>query len=408
MTDETTHLAEVLDRATDLIAPTGRGAQAAIEARRRRTQRRMVGVASVAVLTCVVGVLALTRPAGEERPQPTAPTTRTTTTDAPATPSVVAWNPFTVVDAPLRPSVLPQQIQPPDDAPSVLDRPLSAAALVWPAKGRDLRLLGTDGTWRIVPGTADAVAGTLDGVVHPALNFDGTRVAMAVTAGLRVIDVTTGEDRVVPWPDPIAEPWDSAPGLRWLPGDEEIAVLHWKDTWVMELDGSIRKPPWGRAYGGGLGFDVDGYTIEQAQAYGGFDVWSGDQLVRRLPSTYWTTSVVAGHGRIAFVGSGTLLPEGTTGPVLLDAATGDLVAAAPVPDPDSAYGDNGHLRALGFLDAATVAYLVGPMDFRTMDPGDETWHLVAWDADSGAFERLTSWSSTTSGAVFALGPLASP
>lgn len=392
----------------DLVQPTGLGEAAAAEARRRRTGRRVVA-ASVTAVVAVAAVLLVVRPGDDGRgePAPVAPTTDSATDPAADAGKVFPeWDPFTIADAPLRPSVLPARIEPPEQPASVLDEPIERAVLAWPEKGRDLRLLDDRGGWRSVPGTADAVAGTLRGVAPAALSDDGRKVAVSVNAGLRVIDVTTGDDRLLPWPDQVAGPWDDAPDLLWLPGGDELAILHWADTWVMDLEGGIRKPPWGREYGVGLGVDRDGGMVEQADAYSGIDVWRDDTLVRELGSTYWTNSIAAGHGRVAMVGWSSDLPQDRIGPMVVDGETGELVGATPVRDPDSAYS-HGSMTLLGLLDADTVLIKVAPRRAPLADDR-ATWYLAAWDARTGAFERLASGPWQMSGASVALGVLAAP
>lgn len=388
----------------DLVRPTGRGEAAATEARRRRTQQRVVGGAALAVVLIVLLGVLVTRQGGEGEPPPVAPTTGTTETAAETATDarVDSWDPFTLADAPVRPSLLPERIEPPASAVSVGDEPLGRALLAWTAPNRDVLLLGEGNQWRTVPGT--------EGKVATALSYDGRRLALSTDAGLQVLDVTTGDDVVLPWPDPIAAPWDSPPQLRWLPGGEEIAVLHWRDTWVLGLDGSSRKPPWGSSYGAGLGIDPrpGGEVVEQPEAYGGFDVWQGSDEVRSLPSNYWTNSVVTGYGRVAVVGAGTRLPLESTGPILLDADSGDLVAAAMAPDPDSAYGDGHHLTVVDVLDADTVLLRAAPAGYASTQPDDETWYLAVWHADTGAFERLASGPADLASASVAVGPLTDP
>ncbi|QIK76072.1 hypothetical protein [Nocardioides piscis] len=87
--------------------------------------------------------------------------------------------------------------------------------------------------------------------------------------------------------------------------------------------------------------------------------------------------------------------------MVVDAGSGETLGYAPIRDTDSVYGDNGYLSALGFLDPGTVVLLVGPMDFRTMDPGDERWHLVSWDFHTGDFERITSGDTRMRGIAVA-------
>lgn len=392
----------------DLVEPTGLGAAAVVEARRRRTQRRVV-TATVATVVAVVAALLVVRPGDDGRgePAPVAPTSDSATDAAAESGQVFPeWDPFTIADAPLRASVLPARLEPPGQPVSVLDEPIERAVLIWPQKGHDLRLLDDRGGWRSLPGTADAVAGTLRGIAPAALSDDGRRLAVSTNAGVRVVDVTTGEDRLLPWPDPVAGPWDDAPELLWLPGDEELAVLHWADTWVMDLAGGIRKPAWGREYGVGLGVDRDGGMVEQADAYSGIDVWRGDTLVRELRSTYWTNSLAAGHGRVAMVGGSTDLPGHLIGPMVIDGETGELVGAVGKRDPDSAYS-HGSLTMLGLLDPDTVLVKVAPRRAPLADD-EATWYLAAWNARTGVFERLASGPWQMSGVSVAMGVLAAP
>jgi len=394
----------------DLVVSAGLGERAVREAGRRRAQRRVVGGAALAVVLVVLAGVLVTRGDRGAEPPPIAPTTVPSGT-ATAAPRIDRWDPFTVADAPVRASVLPRRLDPPParSVPSVLREPLpGGAVLALPERGADLRLLGADGTWRCIAGTADLLADTLGGRLAPALSDDGTQVAFATYEGIRVVDVTTGADRTVPWPAPIAERWDSPPDLSWLPDGAGWFVAHWSGGWLVRPDGTGERAPYGRLGSSLVTFDRDGTAVEQPEAYRGFDVWQGDRKVRTLPSSYGTTGIVSGFGRIAFVGSGTRLPTGTTGLVALDGATGDLMGAAVVPDPSSVYGDNGYLRVVGLLDADTLLALVGPMRFGEMEIGEETWHLVAWHPGTGAFERLSSGPPSMASASVALGPLASP
>lgn len=392
----------------DLVEPAGLGAAAAAEARRRRTQRRVVG-ATVAIVVAVVlaGLMAIRPGGGDDEPAPVAPTSEAPTEPSADEPRVFPeWDPFTIADAPVRASVLPARIEPPAEAASILDEPVDRVVLAWPEKGRDLRLLDDRGRWRTVPGTADAVAGTLRGVAPVALTDDGREVAVSTNDGLRIVSVTTGDDRLLPWPEEVAGPWDDAPDLLWLPGDEELAVLHWADTWVMDLAGGIRRPPWGREYGMGLGVDRDGGVVEQPEAYGSITTWRGDTEVRTFASRYWLDTVAGGHGRIAMVGWGSDLPDHMIGPMVLDGGTGDLVGAVGVRDPSSAYS-RGSLVMMGLLDADTVLLKVAPRRPRPGD-GPETWYLAAWNARTGDFERLATGPEEMGGVRVALGVLAAP
>lgn len=403
--DEMRGLSRVLERATDAIKAGGLTRTVLAQAGRRRARRRAVVGTAAAVVAVVGAASVVVAQRGGDDPAPTlTPTgTASTTSTASQTDSVTIapappparqavgpwWDPFTVADAALRNSVLPDPISPPAAAPSVFDQPIAAAALAWPEEGQDLRLLGYDGEWRSVPGTADAVKGTLRDVVGPALSSDGDEVAMSTNDGILVVDIAAGSQQLIPWPGPISHPWDTAPRLQWLPGGDGFLVHHWKAPWLVGMDGTGRRAPYGGSYGLGLAVDPDGPIVRHDFEAHTLETWQDDRIVRKVQFPYWAAGPATRYGRVALVGSGNGLP-GHDGPMVLDTSTGELLAYRPIRDPSSVYADNGHLRPQGFLDADTALYLVGPADFRTMEPGEETWHLVAWHIDTGEFERLAS------------------
>jgi hypothetical protein len=385
MTEQTLH--DVLDRATDEIASPDLAATALGAARRRRNRRRGAVAAlgsGLAVVTVVAAITILDKD-GNDEPAPGGPTPRPTA-GIPSEEVGELWDPFTVADEPLHPTVLPEPIEPPELPPRVSADPMEAAVVAWPEDGSDLRLLGTDGVWRCVPDTADAVTGSLSSTVRAALSSDGTKVAVSVDDGIRVVDVTTGDEQLLPWPDQVEQPWDAPPGLSWLPGDDSIAVLHWRETLIVGLDGESRRAPFGEPYGA-LAVDPDGLVVELGPAANELVSWRGLQEVGRTPWSHFGLGFSAGHGQVAFTGHS---DSRHSGPMVADATTGELVAHAPILDPRAVYSDNGHLTTQGFLDEDTVLLLVGPIDTETMRPGDTTWHLVAWHFRTGDFERLAS------------------
>ncbi|WP_162799476.1 hypothetical protein [Nocardioides sp. 616] len=416
-------LSEVLHRATDRIESPGMARAALIGARQARRRRGAVAVAAVAasVLAVLGGIRLIGGGTIGTAPAPAAPTptasptpTGAPTPSAPEPPDepVVhpTWDPFTIVDAPLRETVLPVRLVPPEEAPAIEDDPMPAAVVAWPAAGRDVMLLGEDGRWRSVPGTAEALSGTLNDVVRPVLPHGGQKVAMSTDAGILVVEVATGARRTIPWPDELAE-WDTAPELRWAPlgNAAGLAVLHWDATWLVELDGTARRAPYSRPYGTGLAFDPVGPVVEKRWEELDLRVWDGAPHVASITSSvpfgYWGERLIFERGLVAMTGGGNGLP-GDGGPMVVEAATGAVVGYAPIRDRSSVYTDNGYLTALGFLDEETVLLLVGPMDFRTMDLGEEQRHLVAWDFRAGTFERLTSGDSSMSAITVAWGVLA--
>ncbi len=115
----------------------------------------------------------------------------------------------------------------------------------------------------------------------------------------------------------------------------------------------------------------------------------------------WGERMVAGHGMVALTGG--LGGGAFAGPIVIDTATGERVAYAPIRDVSSEYSDNGYLTAQGFLDEDTLLLLVGPMRFDRMELGDERWHLVSWHVRTGDFELLSSGDTRMRGIEVAVG-----
>lgn len=378
-------LGDVLERATvDLpVVDRSRAAWQRAQQVRRRRAAAAAGTAVVLVVAGVAGASMWQRGDGELRPPVSS---QAPTTGEPADAEPVRWDPFTLPQAPRSTSVLPARLDPPAAAPDVLDSPDVPAAIAWPERGRDLAVLGVDGVWRQVRGTADALTGPADYVLRPTISPDGEQVAMSTDDGILVIDIPARTQRVLVWPSEISEQWDGPPSLRWLPGDEELVALHWRHTWQASLDGSFERAPFEAGYGDGLAVDPDGPVF--LSDWRRFEIveYAGDEVVDRVPGPDWGSRFTAGEGLLGFTGG----PGGafTSGPVVLDADTGEQVAAATIRDRSSVYADNGHLTVAGFLDDHTALLLVGPMDFRTMEPGEETWYLATWDFREGSFTRV--------------------
>jgi hypothetical protein len=392
-----TDLQHALRRATDHLEAPDLAPRALAGARRRRRAR---GTVAAVVLVALAGggvAWEVQRPSGEaavvDAPTPVRLPTSTPTaveTDEAMMGTQPLWDPFTVVDAPRGSTVLPERLVPPSDAASLFESPLPAAVLAWPEEGQALRLLGSDGQWRSVPGTESVAPSALRDVASPALSSDGRLVAFSSAAGLWVLDVAAGERRILPWPDEIAGAWDTPPGVLWMPGDEEVLVLHWSTPWVMGLDGTGADASYLGGYAGGVAVDPGGALWQRRFQTGKLVEWRDGEVEGRVDDggIAWGERMVAGRGMVAITGG--LGGGAFAGPIVVDTATGDRVAYAPVDDRDSVYADNGFLTAQGFLDEDTVLLLVGPMDFRTMDIGDERWHLVAWHFRTGDFELLAS------------------
>ncbi|QBX56681.1 hypothetical protein EXE58_15245 [Nocardioides seonyuensis] len=388
-------LADVLARASDhVVAPDLAGTAWAAAERRRRGRR--AGLACIAAsLVLVGGAVALhvgdrnERVGPAETPSPVPSTSSDPVDSDDATQPV--WDPFTLTEAPMRASVLPTDLDPPTIAPSIQEQPLPDIVVAWPEEGADLRVLGSDQQWRSVPGTADAISRSLRDVVDPAISPDGARVAMSTDAGILVVEANGGRS-VISWPPALEGPFDTRPRLLWLPGDEGFVVLHWKRPWLVDLDGKGAPAPFGGMYGGGVMVDPDTGTVrDRAEAYGALRTWNDHDDASSVILGGYGERFVTRFGLVAYTGNpgsgGFGVPR--SGPVVVDPASGEVLAFAPIRDRNSVYSDNGHLTALGFLDEATVLLMVRPMDFRTMEPEEGVSHLVAWTYETGEFEVLS-------------------
>lgn len=391
-------LHDLMTRATDAIEAPGLYRDAVPIAARRRNRRRRVLAVAGATAAVAIGWVAVTV-AGDGGPAPappvTSPTSDSTPTPAPdPAPGAVKprWDPFTIKDVPLRESVLPELLDPPATAPSVADLPMDAAVVAWPEEGYDLRLLGTDGTWRSVPGTLAA----RDSFASPALSNDGRQVALSTSTGILVVDVTRGRQETIPWPDPISVPWDSPPQLSWLPDGRGWIVQHWPGTWLVGPDGRSSKAPFGGAYEDmtGLAVDADGTVVERRWVEHADErelrLWRDGRVESRAQFPYWGDNDFAlRDGVLAMVGGEDQLP-GDGGPMVFDVATGQLLAYLPITDPNALYTDNGYFDTLGFLDSGTLLVQVTPVDQDSRDNSGATSYLATWSLDSNEFERLTT------------------
>ncbi|MCY7400973.1 MAG: hypothetical protein LH477_08450 [Nocardioides sp.] len=385
-----TDLHRVLTEATDHLRSPDLADRAQAGAGRRRARRTTLGALAVVVL--LGGGVTWTV-------QDRVPRVEVVDTPAPSPTAIETnegrmgtqplWDPFTVAGAQRGQSVLPQRLDPPPDPTSVFDSPISAVVVAWPEEGRALRLLSPDGEWRSVPGTESLGESTLYDVVSPAISRDGRLVAFSAEEGLWVVDVSSGERRVLPWPAEIAGPWDTLPGVRWMPGDEAVLVSHWNTPWIVGLDGSDEDASYLGQYTATVAVDPDGPLLQRRFRSGSLVEWRDGEVVNRLDDDIaWGERMVAGHGMVAITGG--LGGGAFAGPIVIDTATGERVAYAPIRDRNSEYSDNGFLTAQGFLDEDTLLLLVGPINFRTMDIGEEQWHLVAWHFRTGDFELITS------------------
>jgi hypothetical protein len=354
----------------------------------RQLAGRRVGVAAAVVAVVVAGValvprLAESSPDAEEEPDVTQGSSTPEAHDTdPATQSL--WNPLSIKTAPLRPTRFPERINlQAVRGPSLQAQPMSGIV----AALRDvhsLRLLDTDGTWRLVSLASNRGASFgVDDVERPSISSDGTRVAVATGAGIQVIDATTSTELTIPWPERFAPPRDNPPNVEWQPGDDGFIVFDIVRTWLVELDGSNRKAPY-RSYA--LGIDPDGPVYQNDFEVETLVTWEGEQVADESPFIQ-CERIVAGYGMVACT-AGSLQPY-RSGPVVLDPKTGEILAYAPIKDRNAIYSDNGGLTLLGFLDENTLLMLVGPAAFHGNDVTEERF-LASWQFRTGEFERIST------------------
>lgn len=382
-----TELHELLNRASEhQDAPEL--VSLAVSISKRRLAYRRTGLAAAAAAIVVIGIVLVPRIAGpspDPVDEPTSipsPIKSALPDTGPATQPI--WNLSSIKPAPVRTTKLPQQIDfQSARGPSLQEQPMSSivAALAY---DNNLQLLDVDGTWRSVSlTTGQGVPFSVSDVVRPSISSDGTRVAVAVEAGIRVIDVSTDTERTVPWPKQFAPPWDNTLYVVWRPGDDGFIVADATRTWMVGLDGSSQKTPYG---GHTLGIDPEGPVYESEFKTRTLVTWVDGTVVNSAPFIQ-CERIVAGYGMVACT-AGNLEPF-QSGPVVLDPVTGDIIAYAPMKDPNAIYSDNGGLTLLGFLDKDTLLMLVGPATFQAPAPEGERV-LATWQFRTGKIQRIST------------------
>lgn len=286
------------------------------------------------------------------------------------------WDPADLAAAPASDIDLDLRTDP--SPPSVREDPMPAVVAAWAEKGGGPRLLGIDGRWRSTPDSMEINQFSSYPPDPPVITADGTRVAAATVTGLRVLDVTTGVVETVAWPEPLRPPWDWAPSVRWLPGEQSVLVGSWKGIWAIGLDGSVTRSPYPiDEVADVFGIDPAGPVHQNDYPRSTLITYAGREAVHEAPFPQ-CERLVAAHGLVACTTGS--LRSGESGPVVVGAATGDVVAYAPIRDRSAWYSDNGHLTVLGFVDPGTLLLQAGPRD--------EPWYLATWSFEDGTFERV--------------------
>jgi hypothetical protein len=388
-----TDLQQVLREATEHVASPDLASRALAGAHRRRVRRTAAGALVAVVLLggAATWVVQDRVPHADvvDTPVPTPTSTPSPSTDDrdPATQAV--WDPFTLADAPRRATVLPDELSPPADPPDLAGSSLPDLVVAWPSGG-NLRVLGSNGEWRKVEDTATLVDGSMRDRLAPAISPQGDRVAMSTNDGILVVSADGGRE-IIDWPEGLAGPWDVPPDLIWRPDDEGFVVRHWERPWYVAMDGTGTPVPAGENPYSVMVDPDDGTVRDRTRAYGELRTWNSWDDLSSVSLGGYGERFVTRFGRVAYTGNpGPYGMADRSGPIVVDPGSGEILGYAPIEDPDSVYSDNGHLTALGFLDEDTVLLLVGPMDFRTMELGSGSWHLVAWDFVAGDFEVLST------------------
>jgi hypothetical protein len=384
-----TDLRTLLELATDEVESPDLARTSLATAHRRRTRRRGI-VAGVAAAVAVGGVIVVPRVV-DERPDRTTPGEEMTPPTP--TPSVddgdpstqPVWDPERVPELPVRRTVLPTSIAHGDNLdPSPEQVPMTGVVLAT-VDDSALYLLDPDGSWRMMPWSSIGVPYGPTDIARPSISSDGTRVAVARDAGILVVDVTTGETRTIAWPTKFAPPRDNPPGVVWQPGDEGFVVFDIDGTWLVN-DGGSREAPF-QSYA----FAVD--DTGPLVYVNNFErrtlvTWAGDKVDDESPFVQ-CERMVASYPYVACTAGS--LQSGRSGPVVVDARSGEILAYAPIEDPNAAYSDNGGLTMLGFVDEDTVVMLVGGPAYTPQPSGAR--HLVTWDFRTGEFERVATGGS---------------
>ncbi|GAA5152046.1 hypothetical protein GCM10023340_31690 [Nocardioides marinquilinus] len=397
-------LHDLLAHATDAIERPHLAGTALREAHRRRVRRRGAAAAFVAS-AAVVGVVATTlggslvadpAPPPQGTPTPTGTPSGTPSPDdgrtGPAT--WPTFDPRTAPDLPPAPDdlapALPRVVDPPASAPSVAQDPMPAAVVASVDRDAGLvRLLGTDGRWRTQAVSQETPSA--------ALSPSGTSLVVwdYVAYDASVVDLTTGEDRTVPPPDPAAVGVLEAPNWLWL-DDETLTTVGFDRSFVVDADtGTAERAPFDL---GGLSsaVDSDGAVMTSAQ-------WTTPNVLTDWAGGEPREVSMERTGRLSYLAAdddGTVAGtsyDGRPFAVVADRRTLTPWALLPVRDRGAAYS-NGGLSVLGLAEDDTVLLRVarlGTGDYAGFD-------VVAFDPGTGEVSLVSSLSS---GDAFAAGLL---
>ncbi|WP_137292389.1 hypothetical protein [Nocardioides dongxiaopingii] len=397
MTLDVDDLHDVLDRATDAVAPVGMAARALSTARRRRTRRRGIA-AGLASAAAVAGVVVAVQGAGGPTAEP--PASPATTTTAPPTPA----EPLVAPDIPL------DRIQDRWDPRGAEGLPVLDLGIprVLPlvdggtgAVGTAVALLESDGETLLVgPDGTQAALDLPDGLGTQRsvrLSPDGRRVAAVGSSGFFWRDLD-GDIDGGSW-ERVEVPAHAREGsVGWLPGSAVVVLQGYGPGVRVDLaTGATRLLPhlaeyvsWAADPEGRLTYQrpadepsTTGAALVSEDGDGGTaEAFPGPlESIQRYALS--DSSLAAARANGAVVG-GRPAAHDVDGLIALDRATLATRALLPVEDRAGYYADGGHLVPTSWLDDDTVLFTVLPRDAAKE-------YLLAWDVESGDLSRVACW-----------------
>lgn len=298
-----------------------------------------------------------------------------------SSPQQQRWDPRDVDDLPpaldeVAPG-LPDEVDPPDAAPSLEAKPLAAAVLSVDRRGGRIQLLGLDGSWREVRVPNDDGRLALSRV---GLSRDGTHLAALLDDGIQVWHLPSGTRRTLPLPARF-EPWDYS-WIDWV-DDDALLLDDLRGGWRIDiLSGAADRVPYPTGMSFGWTVDDDGAVVEVS------DPAEGDVL------TDWGGGV---ERHVDMSSTGRLSSLQAEGETIVGTAFGDGFAVyvadradltplhtLRVRDHEANYSNWG-LRTVGLLDDGSVLLWVAALGRRV----DDGWRIVRWVPSTDRLEVVT-------------------
>ncbi|GAB3197177.1 hypothetical protein GCM10027062_08300 [Nocardioides hungaricus] len=268
---------------------------------------------------------------------------------------------------------LPDEVTPPDRAPSLATRPMAAAVLGVQRLDDRILLLGGDGSWREVwPGEQDA---------RGSLSPDGTRLAILLSDRIELWSLPTGQRTELDLPARL-RPWDFA-RIAWI-DDAALLLDDRAGGWRIDIaSGRAERTPYPRD----LSWTVaaDGTLLETTDPRRRPAVvdWS-DGTARRVDLAEVGTPLQVRAS--ADVVAGTAYGDGDVIAFAFDRDAPEAIRTLRMRDFDANYS-NWALRVAHVLDDGSVLLWIAIPGRRSEDDG---WRLVRWDPATDALATVTS------------------